>query len=126
MKINELVEKYLDQIEIEEVYFTPAYDDTASDQAYLLLKIPIAMLKEYLIIKGQNKKLPNGAEFWKETGLCERLRNFNKYHGQGHQQLGTILDFLKGEVNVEYQELKNPPELIRLQVIEIPTEFDKD
>lgn len=124
MKIKELVEKYFEQIKVEDADFIPAYDDTPSDQAYLLLNIPIAMLKEYLKIKSQNKKLPDGVEFWKETGLCERLRNCTKIEGW-HEPLNHILDFLEAGVIIEYQELIYPPELIRLSITEIPIEFDK-
>ncbi len=122
MDIKELVDKYFDQIEIEDVDYVPV-DNAKSDVAYLLLNIPTAMLKEYLRLKGQNKKLPDGAEFWKETGLGIRLRNSDKYHGQGHEPLGDILDFLEDEVWGQYQEL-NTPERIRLDITEVPQFYD--
>lgn len=124
MGMNELVEKYFGQIEIEDTDYVPI-DDVASDVAYVLLNIPIAMLKEYLQLKGQNKELPDGAEFWKETGLCKRLRNCGKYHGQGQEPLYNMLDFLEGEVGAGYQKLGSSSDRIRLDITEIP-EFDEE
>ncbi len=115
MGMDQLVDKYFDQIEIEDTNFV---DHPVTFAAYLLLNIPMAMLKEYLKLKGQNKKLPDGAEFWKETGLGKRLRNSGNYHGQGHEPLEDILGFLGGEVQGDYQEL-NTTERIRLGITEI-------
>ncbi len=118
-----LIDKYFDQIEIEDADFVPI-NDAVSDAAYLLLNIPMAMLKEYLSLKGQNKELPNGAEFWRETGLGTRLKNSDKYHGQGHvSHLNDILDYLEGDVWGEYQKL-NSPERIRLDITEVPKFYD--
>lgn len=113
------MEKYFSQIEIEDADFV-SWDNAKSDAAYLLLNVPVTMLKEYMRMKGQNKKLPNGAEFWKETGLVRRLKDSDKYHGQGHVMfLPDVLDYLEGEVDGNYQEL-NDPERIRLSITEIP------
>ncbi len=117
MEMNQLVEKYFDKIEIEDTAYVTV-NDAVSDAAYLLLNLPTAMLKEYLKLKGQNKELPDGAEFWKATGLVKRLRNSDKYHGQGHAPLDDILDYLDGEVQGNYQELLNT-ERIRLSITEI-------
>ncbi len=117
MNIDTLIDKYFDQIEVEDTDFIPI-DDMTFDAAYLLLSLPVAMLREYVKSKDQCQELPNGAEFWKETGLCNKLRNSNKYHGQGHEPLIDILDFLEGNVQVDYQKL-NSPERIRLCIIEL-------
>jgi hypothetical protein len=68
MNINQLVNTYFGQIEIKDIGFS-LVDDAIFDTAYFLLNIPIAMLKEYLQLKGENKKFPNVVEFWRETGL---------------------------------------------------------
>ena len=118
MNIKQLVDTYLDQIEIEDTNYVPM-DDSAPDAAYILLNIPIAMLQEYLKLKGQNKELPDGAEFWKETGLREKLKNSGKCVNHGHEPLEDILEFLGGDVQGEYQRL-NSKERIKLAINEIP------
>ena len=100
--LNQLVDTYFDQIRIEDT----DYVDTGvpgHDAAYLLLQVPMAMLQEYLQLKGQDQELPNPIEFWKETQLVRRLTHSDKYHGQGHEPLEDILEFLGGEVGVDYQ-----------------------
>ncbi|MBD3249825.1 hypothetical protein GF336_07295 [Candidatus Woesearchaeota archaeon] len=123
MSMDTLMERYFDQIEIEDADFVPI-DDAKSYAAYLLLDIPTEMLKEYLRLKGQNRELPDGAEFWKETGLGNLLRNSDKYHGQGHvSHLSDILDYLESNVWGEYQRL-NSQERIRLDITEVPEFYD--
>ena len=48
------------------------------------------MLREYLVLKNPNKELLDGAEFWKETGLGNKLKNFEKYLIRGHAPLKDI------------------------------------
>lgn len=121
--MDQLVDQYFDQIEIEDTNFV-AVNDAVSDGAYLLLNLPTNMLREYQELKGQGERWPDGAEFWKVTGLGRRLRNSEKYYGQGHAPLNDILDYLEGEVQGDYQELLTT-ERIRLGIIEI-IEFDGD
>ena len=124
MDLRQLVETYFDQIEIEDANFIPV-DDAVSDAAYLLLNIPTEMLNAYSKLKDQNRELPDGAEFWKETGLQNKLRTSDKYHGQGHvSNLSDVLDYLGGKVWGEYRKL-NSPERIRLGITEVP-EFYSD
>ncbi len=122
MDMNQLVDTYFDQIEIEDTNYVPI-NDAVSDAAYLLLNIPTAMLKEYLRLNGQNRELPDGAEFWKKTGLGKRLRISGKYHSQRHAPLNDILDYLDGDVWGEYQRL-NSSERIRLDIREVPEFYD--
>lgn len=117
-EISSLVDKHFAQIEIEDTDYVP-WDDADSDGAYLLLVVPKIMLTEYVRLKKQDKTLPDGDEFWKESRLRERLRTSDKYHGQGHEPLGDILDFLGGNVQVNYQELHDS-ERIRLGIYEVP------
>ena len=121
MKVDELVDKYFDKIEIEDTDYVP-FNEAKSYAAHLLLTVPIQMLVRYLKLKKQKRRLPDGAEFWRETNLCKRLRNSDKYHGQGHENLEDILDYLEGNVQVGYEEL-HVSDRIRLSVIEIPKEF---
>ena len=121
--INTLIEKYFNQIQIEDTDYVPV-NGAVSDAAYLLLNIPIQMLQEYSKLKGQNTELPDGAEFWRKTELRKRLKNSDRYPSRGHEPLEDILDFLGGEVWGEYQRLGNS-ERIRLSITEVP-EFYED
>ncbi len=122
--MNELLDKYFDQIEIKDADFVPI-DNAKSDVAWLYLIIPTKMLREYSTLKNKNKKLPDGAEFWKETGLGEKLRNSDKYHGQGHVCFLTdILDYLDGKVSVNYYKFDSKI-MIGFDIAETP-EFDDD
>jgi hypothetical protein len=132
MSIKSLVDKYFEQIEVENADYVP-FDDAKSDAASILLNVPITMLKEYLQLKRQRKKLPEGAEFWKETGLCSRLKSSKKHIKQfrsvnhlhdSFEKFPDFLDGLTGEVQGDYQELGSK-ERIRLSITEIPTEFYK-
>ena len=82
------------------------------------------MLKEYQKLNGDRKRLPDGAKFWKETGLVKRLRDSNKYPDNVHAPLNDILDYLGGDVWWDYQEL-NKSTKIRLSITKIP-EFYKE
>ena len=130
MDINSLMDKYFEQIEVEDADYVP-FDDAKSDAAYILLNIPVAMLKEYLKLKGLKRKLPDGVKFWKETGLCKRLGNseehIKQFRSRNHlndpfETFPDFLDGLTGDVQGDYQEL-NSSEKIRLSITEIPTEF---
>ena len=114
-QIEDLVNRYFGQIEVEGTDFEPR-DDAGPDAAYLLLRVPLDMLRSYMVLKSKDG-LP-GAEFWKETKLRDKLRNSGKYHGQGCVPLEDVLDFLGGNVQVTYQELKGSPE-IRMSITEI-------
>lgn len=118
MRIPELVEKYFEQIEVEDTAFVPI-DNAVSDAAYLLLNIPTKMLREYKKLKGSRKRLPDGAKFWKETELVIRLRDSARFQNVGREGLNDILDYLGGKVWGTYQELNNP-DRIRLDITEIP------
>ncbi len=123
MDIDKLVDKYFNQIEIEDTDFV-IVNDAVSDAAYLLLNVPTAMLKEYSQLKNQKEELPDGAEFWKETGLGKKLRNIECNYTGGHVSLPDILDYIEeGDVWGDYQEL-NSSEKIRLSITEIPEFFD--
>ena len=121
--INTLIEKYLEQIQIEDVDYVPV-DGALSDAAYLLLNIPLPMLQEYSKLKGQTTELPDGAEFWRETGLGNRLRNVDK-HSRSHEPLEDILEFLGGEIWGEYYNLGNS-ERIRLSITEVPEFYEQE
>jgi hypothetical protein len=124
MDINKLVERYLNDIEIEDVDFEPV-DNAIHDAAYLCLNIPINMLREYQELKGEDiNELPDGAEFWKETQLVKKLRTEEFSKILSHQPLYDILDFLNGEVWGNYQELNQPTDRIRLSITEVPEFFE--
>lgn len=117
MEISALVEKYFEQIEVEDTDFIPV-DDAVSDAAYILLQIPINMVREYQSLKNRTEKLPDGVEFWKETGLVNRLQNYKKRFYFEHAPLLDILCYLKGEIWGEFYSCNS--EKIRLEITEIP------
>jgi hypothetical protein len=120
MNVNELVEQYFGQIEIEDTNYV-AVDDAVSDAAYILLILPTRMLRDYQKIKGSRKKLPDPVEFWKETGLCEKLRMHESTFNGGHANLSDVLDYLGGDVWGNYQKLSmKDNSRIRLDITEIP------
>ena len=119
MDISELTDKYLEQIEVEDTDYE-AVNDAVSDAAYLILILPVEMLSEYQQLKGDTGgEFPDGAEFWKETGLLGRLRTSGKIPTHAHAPLNDILEYLGGEVWGDYQSL-NDSKRIRLQITEVP------
>lgn len=126
MSFENFVDKYLDKIKIDHAEFVPV-DDATHDSAYLLLLVPLKMLREYQELKGrEGDNLPDGAEFWKETLLVKKLRSeeFEK-RSMGREPLYDILDFLEGDVWGNYQKMVHPADMIRLDITEVP-EFHPD
>lgn len=113
--ISDLVEKYLTSIEIWDIDFVP-FDDADSDAAYIRLELPKAMLKEYLAIKKQNKELPDVEEFWKDTGLADKLDSKN--YRMGHEDLVDIIELLRGAVCGDYQSIIGS-KMTRMSVYEV-------
>ncbi len=118
MDVNDLVDKYFEQIAIEVVDYVPV-DDAVHDAAYITLNIPLEMLRGYSKLKGLSGELPDGAEFWEETNFVKRLRDSDKSILHEYQPLGDILDSLEEYVEGTYQKLINS-ERIRLDITEIP------
>lgn len=117
----DLVKKYSDEIEVKYANFVPIDNETVGcDAALLRLDIPKAMLREYSRLRTKRNKYPDGAEFWKETGLTEALKS--KYHDcySFNAPLPDILDFLKGNVSVRYgKSTTGNPKRISLTIEEI-------
>ena len=120
-EIDELVEKYWGQVEVESAGYEQAYVNPpiSYDPASLVLVVPRGMLQEFSQKRGKKQGLPDPVEFWKETKLLDRLRRFDKTpHGSGiSYYLKEVLDYLEGEVDAEYQELNNS-DLVRLTISE--------
>lgn len=135
--MNKLVDKYFDQIQVESTEYLDG-DDVGCDAAYLLLQLPIQMLRDYQELRKsgyvefpvgkldniQLEKLPEGVQFWKETGLKERLQESCKYVIGSYESLDDILIFLGGNVSVDYQNIHSS-ERIRMSITEI-VEVDLD
>ncbi len=119
-EIATLVERYLSQIEVEDVDYVP-WNDASHDCAYLLLKIPKPFLQEYLAISGETTKMPDGEKLWQETALREKLGS--KIPLKEHEPLADILEFLGGKVQVDYQDCG---ERVRMSICEYPQEFFKE
>lgn len=122
MELNNLVDKYFNQIEIVDTDFVTTHYESP-DAAFLLLRIPVAMLNDYLKLKKQKKKLPDAKEFWIETNLSEKLSNSDKYHGQGHEPLADILEFLEGQIYAEFGAIRNSSKMITLSLHDIPEPY---
>ncbi len=118
MDVNGLVDNYFDQIAIEVTAYVPV-DDAVSDAAHITLNLPLAMLREYSKLKGLDDDLPDGAKFWKEINIINRLRDSGKFIYHEYQPLIDVLEFLREDVEGTYQKLINP-ERIRLDITEIP------
>ena len=113
--VDALVDTYFDRIEIEDTDFYPS---DGVDLAFVSLNIPKEMLQEYLRLKGQDRDLPDVAEFWKDTDMLRRLWESDKYHGQGHEPLEHVLRYLDGAVWGEYSEREEG--IVTLDVFEEP------
>jgi len=123
MTIHALVERYWNQIEVEEIdYIT--YDNAKHDAAYLLLSLPLPLLREYQALKSDSKELPDATEFWKESGLLGRLKETDRVFRNGHEQLRDILAYLQGKIRVTY-ETSGSSERIFLDVTEIPKFYEE-
>ncbi len=139
MDLKQLVDTYFDQIEIEDA---GCIDCGGAKAVYLTLRIPIAMVNDYLVWRRQNYKLfyapfdklkelpngelPDGVEFWKKTELSIRLRYSDKYHLQGYtpfENIDDILDFLEGRVLGEFEGSINS-KMVILEIMELPKEDD--
>ncbi len=118
-EIENLVDKYFNDIQIENSDFIPR-DGDASDVSYILLNLPLNFLKEYLIIKNQNRELPDVAEFWRDTNFVNKLKNLDKSKFVTHAlYLPDLLQYLHGDIEGGYQKHPNPKR-IRMEITEIP------
>jgi len=124
MTMQELVDRYFNQIKVTYTDYVPI-NDAKSDAATITLEIPSEMIREYQRLKGSRKRLPDGAEFWKETGLLERLKSSNKVPERAHSNttLGDVLDYLGGKCWVDFA--RTSKDRVELSLTEIP-EFDED
>lgn len=123
MSVEQIVGKYFPQIQVEYTEYVPM-NEAKSDAATITLRVPTAMLREYLASKGQTKELPDPVDFWVDSGLVNKLRGSNKQVESQHEPLDDILDFLGGEVTGSYQGLA-VQEQIKLSITEVP-EFYTD
>jgi hypothetical protein len=103
-EMQKLVDTYFPQIEVTYTDFDPWHKvgDGNSDAAVLRITVPKEMLDKYSSMTGLQKGLPNGVEFWKETKLAERLREYKGRISGEHAPLLDILDFLRRSVQVDY------------------------
>ena len=111
MDVEELVDKYFDEIEVKEAYYDDNNSPSGPRPAVVGLTLPTEMVREFSRLKGYGIMIPDGAEFWRETGLGKRLRNSDRWKDYiGHEDyLRDILDFLE--------------EMIFMENLEINTEF---
>ena len=124
MGMQELVDKYFNQIEVAYTDYVPV-SDAKSDAAIITLEIPSAMVREYQRLKGSRKRFPDGVEFWRETGLLSRLEKSDKVPGRAHSNttLGDVLDYLGGKCWADFARISK--DKVELSLTEVP-EFDED
>ena len=126
LKIKELVDRYIEEIYINDVDYVP-WNDAPHDCAYLSLDVPRAFLDDYLVLQGQkNKKWPDGIELWNTTELRERLKG--KKPRKSHAPLSDILEFLGGRVQVDYYVDYYDYSKVRvgIGITEFPREFNPE
>lgn len=125
MKINELVDKYLNSHQIKVVFdkFDPFYPPEEllwEDKIRMLsYTFPKTMIKEYLKIKNSGNLFPNlyslsiiGAEqFWKDLKLTERLKEYKgkKEYEQARNNLIKVEEFLHQKADIKYKFIKKSP-----------------
>lgn len=111
-QISNLIEKYFDEIKIEEIGFEPDYG-AVSDAAYMIINIPKKMIEGYQKLKEKNV---SALDFWKGTNLRKKLRRLNKF--EDSTSVNDILDFLDGKILAEFRQSSG--ERIRMYITEIP------
>jgi len=123
MRMQELVDRYFNQIEVTYTGYVPI-SDAKSDVATITLEIPFAMIREYQRLKDSRKRLPDGAEFWRETGLLTRLKNSDKVSRHAHfdTTLSDVLDYLGGKCWVDFARMSK--DKVKLSVTEVPDFYE--
>jgi hypothetical protein len=123
MGIQELVDRYFNQIEVAYTDYA-IINDAKSDAATITLEVPFTMIKEYQRLKGSRKRLPDGAEFWRETGLLARLKNSDKVPRRAYSNttLGDVLDYLGGKCWVNFTRMSK--DKVELSLTEVPDFYE--
>ena len=118
--IKKLVNKYLGQMNLRRVDYDPL-----EENARVWLDVPVAMLEEYSQIRARRGELPDGTEFWKETGLAEIIRRRKKFCQRfGSCHLNDVLSQLTGAIRTEYINSRSPKRIV-LTVVEDQNETDE-
>jgi hypothetical protein len=104
--MQKLVDGYFSQIEVVYTDFTPQNTAECYDGAVLAIVVPKELLDKYSKMKGLES--PDGAKFWKETRLAERLRRYEGTVPGEHANLLDVLEYLTSEVGVSYSETPDP------------------
>jgi hypothetical protein len=122
MDYKALIDRYIKDLEVEDVDYVPV-DDCSHDAAYLLLNLPTGMLREYSrMANGNDNQLPDGVSFWRETGLGLRLQEVDRKKVRTHEPLADILEVLNAKgvaLDARYQEFADKKR-IRLSIEEMP------
>ena len=122
--LDNLMDKYFDEIYIESADYEPMDVDITFDVAAITLNVPVEMLKEYQELKGQDGDMLEPAEFWKDTKLAERLKDYNATFNL-YRTLPDVLDCLIGPVSGTYHRMQDP-ERMMMEIYEVPnTEIAK-
>lgn len=120
-EIDLLIDQYWNSIEIEYTEFYPV-DHSSSDAAYINVRIPLALVTEYQQLRGMAmNSLPEPERFWRETRLCQRLRESPRPVDRGgdHGPLFDVLEYLDGKVVGKF-ERNQRSQYVNLCINDIP------
>lgn len=144
--LTDLADKYFEQIRVESTGygFLDAVNRTSSYYAgaQISISIPAQMLLEYLQVANLKRRLPHPAEFWRETDLTEKLRNYKRAISYEEISLDEILNLLQVNIIGSYENLdlpedackhtdlseilKNLPERVAILIAEVQEPFPEE
>jgi|GEM_PF-1994780 len=126
-----LIDRYIDEIEVECASFQPVTDSTGPDAAMLTLSVPVAMLREFLKMSGKaderHRDLPDGVDFWRRTRLWTKLKG-KTIRANYADHLEDMLEYLElaERVQVDYSGMSQDKKRIKLGIIEITRDEAED
>ena len=116
MSMDELLDKYLSQIVIENAGPDTTDDELlGTDYVSIIFRIPMAMSLEYQRNKGLEGRL-DLVEFWKDTGLYEGLCSIAEFDSNYHFAIDA-LEHLGREVSAKELGFSNDG-MVRVEICE--------
>ncbi len=116
MSMDELLDKYLSQIVIENAGPDTTDDELlGTDYVSIIFRIPMAMSLEYQRNKGLKGRL-DLVEFWKDTGLYEGLCSIAEFDSNYHFAIDA-LEHLGREVSAKELGFSNDG-MVRVEICE--------
>ena len=112
-----IVLKYLSQIVVERSDEGMRHVDIPDEPAYIQFRVPESFLTEFSALNWFEGMLMPGFMFWKESGLVDILGAHMENLSQGKPYLIDALEYLNGDVEVDYQIIPESKE-VRISVRE--------